>query len=179
MAKISAPAPIYCLDSCCLIDWLKNATDCQNRVNAVELLWSDAKQKKCGIVIPAVVVAELLPSKCGNRLPDFLRLRQMQTSVRTLDFAVGKTVAELREDLGAEGKGRTVDIMILATAICNGANVLYTGDGGILNLNKRVAALTRNRPADGFKIRKIEEHLHLRDQELPLASGNIHARGAD
>lgn len=159
MAK-SAP-PIYCPDSCCIIDWLTSAPDHPDGVKAMSLLLSDAEDGKCRIVVPAVVVAELLPGKCGPRFPRFLfRLKSSaRIIVEPMGFPIAKAAAELRDDLGSQGGGRSVDFMILATAMRAGANILYTGDKRVLNLNGRVAKLKRNRPAAGFQIRKIEDHL--------------------
>ena len=164
--------PIYCLDSCCLIDWLKDAPENPGGAEAVDLLFEDAQKGDCRIIIPAVVVAELLPGKCGERLPEFLeRLgssEHAQISAQPLDFAVAKAAAELREDMGVVGKSRAFDIMILAAAMHGGANVLYTGDKKIMNLRKRVSQLTRNRPiAEGFEIREIREY-----SPSPSRSGN-------
>lgn len=155
--------PVYCLDSCCLIDWLKDAPENIGCADAVDLLFEDAQKGDCRIVIPAVVVAELLPGKCGDRLPNFIRMlsgsQRAPISVHSLDFPMARAVAELRDDLGVVGKSRAFDIMILAAAMHGGANVLYTGDKKIMNLNKRVSQLTRNRPiAEGFEIREIGEY---------------------
>ena len=165
-------APIYCLDSCCLIDWLRGGHENSDNVKAVRAMFASAENGDCRIVIPAVVVAELLPGKCGELLPEFLeRLgssEHAQISAQPLDFAVAKAAAELREDMGVVGKSRAFDIMILAAAMHGGANVLYTGDKKIMNLRKRVSQLTRNRPiAEGFEIREIREY-----SPSPSRSGN-------
>ena len=164
--------PVYCLDSCCLIDWLMGDPENSDNVKAVRAMFAGAENGDCKIIIPAVVVAELLPGKCGNRLPEFVRMlsgsRRTSVSARSLDFPMAKAVAELREDLGVVGKSRAFDIMILAAAMHGGANVLYTGDKKIMNLRKRVSQLTRNRPiAEGFEIREIREY-----SPSPSRSGN-------
>ena len=173
---MAAKVPIYCADSCSIIDWLRE-TEGREQVKAMSLLISDVEQGNCKMVLSAAVLAELLPGNCGPRYPDFLRQissppKNLARSlvVQAVDIPIARMTAELREDLGIKGAGKTVDAMMLATAIYSGADALYTGDNDLLTLNERVAALTRNQPAAGFKIKKIEEHLKFRSRELPLVS---------
>lgn len=167
MARKQAGAA-YCLDTGCILDWLKQSQEHPQHVEAMDALLAEVRGGQCKLIIPAAVVAELLPGR-DERLPRFIGILRgsgnLPISVRALDFSIAVMTAQLRADLDIPGNRRTVDAMILATAIHAKAKLLYSTDDDLIRLDGRLSTMERNRPAEGFQILHIKNHLRGR---LPL-----------
>ena len=167
--------PVYCLDSCYLIDWVQETRGREKETAIMAETLEDMEAGECKVVISSAVVAEVLPGKCGERYAEFTRLLSGASKllVRHLDVSIASTVAQLREDLDFSSQRRTVDAMHLATAIHSESDVLYTRDPDLLNLHPKVEEWLRDNELSKLRIQELES------QRLPLDSGRSRSASAD
>lgn len=167
--------PVYCLDSCYLIDWVQETRGREKETAIMAETLEDMEAGECKVVISSAVVAEVLPGKCGERYAEFTRLLSGESKllVLPLDVSTSLIVARLREDLDFGRERRTVDAMHLATAVHSGAGILYTRDPHLLNLHAKVERWLHARGWTKLRIQELES------QRLPLDSGRSRSESAD
>ena len=168
--------PIYCPDSCYLIDWVQRTEGREKETAAMADMLAEMEAGKCKVVVSSAVVAEVLPGKCGARYADFRKLLSggSKLTVWPLDVPTALMVAQLREGLDfAKTSRRTVDAMHLAAAIQSGADFLYTRDLPLLALGEKVARWLHERSLPELRIQELEA------RGLPLAPARPRSGGAD
>ena len=145
--------PVVVLDSCCVIEWLKDER--REEVDAVERLMDKSKSGEIAVLASAAVIAEVLPKKNKHRYDNFRRaLDEGEIIVQPLDAVIAEAVAYLREELNFTGARRILDAIHLGTAIHSRADFLCTRDNALIALNERLPQLREHKPAPGFRICK-------------------------
>ena len=145
--------PVVVLDSCCVIEWLKDEPEYQAEAAAVGRLINKAARGEITALVSTAVIAEVLPGAHG-RYGDFLRILDEELTVQALTVNIAKVVAYLREELNFTGARRILDAIHLGTAIHSRADFLCTRDNALIALNERLPQLREHKPAPGFRICK-------------------------
>ena len=150
--------PTYSADSSCFIEWLKPKGERHHPEKAVERIRGIIKEAEAGVCALALSAFTLVEVRklSGEKAEEFRRaVRRMSPNIYPLDVPLALQAAELGDRLRL-GNG---DAILLATAVVARAEVFYTLDGRLLNLNSADIWLQGDggkilKPADGFKIVK-------------------------
>lgn len=135
---------IYCIDSNVIIWGIKRQASAgqQDMIARAELLFSNADEYQDYIVIPTVVAAEILAPELPEVRTKYLEILKKSFIVAPFDERAALKYAEIlhnrfeevrkiANETGVSRQRMKVDHMIIATAIVNNANCIYTTDGGL------------------------------------------------
>jgi len=118
-------------DACVFISWLENKRSANDEIlHLVEKVESG----KAGILVSTLIRLEVLPNKrpleADQKFSDFLRRKDQVEEV-----AVDGTVIEAAKEIRVKTNMSTPDAIHIATANVHGAQIFYTYDEKLRNLN--------------------------------------------
>lgn len=135
---------IICIDSHAIIWGIKGqATPGQEEMNErAEWLFQWADQNEHEIVIPTVVISEVLAPENPGARAFFLETMSKSFIIATFDTRAAlkyaeilhgrlKEVVALANETGTVRQKMKIDHLIIATALVNGASVIYSYDDGL------------------------------------------------